>query len=294
MSEQALTHLATSTLEAIAGIVETYCPGEVESGGVRVYGSAEDAVAGTVVPGVLTSISYVDGITGGNVLVMAMAGARRLAAAMIGAEAEGPEDQLSELELSAVSEAMNQMMAAAAAATSQVLGQEIDISPPETRVVTAGAEVLAACAASPHATSAALTIAGAPCRMVQLVPTALVVRMEGALDELAAEYHHPSGGEAPDGGAVQGALTEVLSGVSLRVSAELGRARMAARDVVGLPAGAVVELDRDVQEPIDVYVNGRRFARGSLVVTDDERWAVRIAEICDPTEQVQPEARRTT
>ena len=59
----------------------------------------------------------------------------------------------------------------------------------------------------------------------------------------------------------------------------VGRARMPSADIVGLPTGAVVELDRQADEPIDLYVNGRRFATGRLVVVDGADWAVRIETI---------------
>ena len=68
----------------------------------------------------------------------------------------------------------------------------------------------------------------------------------------------------------------------MRVWAELGRAQHAAADVVGLPGGAVVELDRSADEPIDLYVNGRRFATGRLVVADGDDWAVRIESVLEP------------
>ena len=61
--------------------------------------------------------------------------------------------------------------------------------------------------------------------------------------------------------------------------AELGRASMPTADVVGLPYGAVVELDRSPDEPIDLFVNGRRFATGRLVVVDGNDWAVRIESV---------------
>jgi flagellar motor switch protein FliN/FliY len=47
---------------------------------------------------------------------------------------------------------------------------------------------------------------------------------------------------------------------------------------VGLPGGAVVKLDRGADDYVDLYVNGRRFAAGVLVVEDGE-WAVRVEEI---------------
>jgi flagellar motor switch/type III secretory pathway protein FliN len=40
-----------------------------------------------------------------------------------------------------------------------------------------------------------------------------------------------------------------------------------------LPLGSVVELDRPADAPIDLYVNGLRFAQGHLIVTDDGEWA---------------------
>jgi flagellar motor switch protein FliN/FliY len=40
-----------------------------------------------------------------------------------------------------------------------------------------------------------------------------------------------------------------------------------------------VELDRQADEPIDLYVNGRHFATGRLVVVDGSEWAVRIERV---------------
>jgi flagellar motor switch protein FliN len=69
----------------------------------------------------------------------------------------------------------------------------------------------------------------------------------------------------------------------VRVWAELGRAQMPSAQVVGLPSGAVVELNRSADEPIDLYVNGRRFATGRLMVVDGTDWAVRIETVLAPS-----------
>jgi flagellar motor switch protein FliN/FliY len=58
---------------------------------------------------------------------------------------------------------------------------------------------------------------------------------------------------------------------------------MPSAEVVGLPAGAVVELNTAAEEPIDLYVNGRRFATGRLVVVDGTDWAVRIEHVLAST-----------
>ena len=49
--------------------------------------------------------------------------------------------------------------------------------------------------------------------------------------------------------------------------------------VVGLPSGAIVELDRDAEDAVDLYVDGQRYATGRLVVTDDDSWGVRIEHV---------------
>ena len=62
----------------------------------------------------------------------------------------------------------------------------------------------------------------------------------------------------------------------LRLSVELGRAQMSAAKSVGLPPGSIVELDRQADEPVDLFVNGAPFARGRLLLVGGTDWAVRI------------------
>jgi hypothetical protein len=69
------------------------------------------------------------------------------------------------------------------------------------------------------------------------------------------------------------ALVDALTGIKVRVWAELGRTELGLSRALGLPLGSVVELDRPADAPIDLYVNGLRFAQGHLVITDDGEWA---------------------
>jgi flagellar motor switch protein FliN/FliY len=294
-TDEALVKLGQSTSEAICGVLEMFAPGQITPGDVAVVAPGKHPLEGIPVPAVATMVSYVDGVTGGNLFVMTVEGARKLAAAMMGAEPDAAAGaaELSELELSAVAEAMNQMMASAAGATTAVLGTEVEIGVPETRNFSSADQAIDAYTRTPHATRAAVSVCGEPCRLVQLVPNAFVVRMSGALDELGAALEPQdagvgaSGGATDDGGA-GGAPS--LAGISVRVAAELGRARMASAEVVGLPPGAVVELNRQADEPIDLYVNGRRFATGRLMVVDGADWAVRIESILgQPENNMQEE-----
>jgi flagellar motor switch protein FliN/FliY len=75
-----------------------------------------------------------------------------------------------------------------------------------------------------------------------------------------------------------------LLDLSLRVSAEVGRAKMPAADVVSMPQGTIVPLDREPDEPADLYVNGRHFGTGRVLLVDGE-WAVKIETLDAEIEQ---------
>jgi flagellar motor switch protein FliN len=281
----ALLRLGAATSEAVGRVLETFAPGAVERGDVTVYGDGE-APMGSIVRGSVTaSVSYIDGVTGANIFVLPGAGARGLAAAM-GAPApdedeSGEPPALTELEISAVSEASNQMMAAGAAAISVVLGQQIGISPPDTRVIDDPIAARESFGPAPHATSTTFMIGGESCRLIQLVPTAFVVRMARALDEMGIDLPGREGTGLHDADTVgaNGALVDALGDITLRVWAELGRADLPLGDALGLPLGAVLELDRAADDPIDLFINGMRFARGHLIVTDDREWALALDEV---------------
>lgn len=56
--------------------------------------------------------------------------------------------------------------------------------------------------------------------------------------------------------------------VPVKVQAVLGRSRMDIGDLLRLKPGMVVELDRRVGEPVDIFVNNRLIARGEVVLID--------------------------
>jgi len=276
-TEDALSQLGESTAEAVVALLSTLAPKGIERGIVVAEGADADPFHGIPAPAVVASVSYIDGVTGGNLFVVSVRGARLLAASMMGLGPESVDEgtELSELELSAVSEAANQMMAAAASATSRVLGEEVEIGVPTTTFVQRFDESLFE--KTPHQAHVPLSLFGEPCRIVQLVPNAFVVRIGRAFGE--QEGALIEAGDAPEGGSAGGFDGALLRDVKLRVWAELGRAHMQLGRAVGLATGAVVELDRPAEDPVDIYVNGRRFAYGRLMLAEDGDWAVQIDEI---------------
>jgi flagellar motor switch protein FliN/FliY len=71
-----------------------------------------------------------------------------------------------------------------------------------------------------------------------------------------------------------------LLDLGLRVWAEIGRSQMPAAAVVGMAEGAILDLDREPDEPADLFVNGRHFGTGRLILVDGE-WALRVESLDD-------------
>ena len=81
---------------------------------------------------VLVHINYVKGLSGSNVLILKEDDVKIIADLMMGGSGVAGPDEIGEIQLSAVSEAMNQMMGSAASSMSQLLNRVVDISPPKT------------------------------------------------------------------------------------------------------------------------------------------------------------------
>jgi flagellar motor switch protein FliN len=71
-----------------------------------------------------------------------------------------------------------------------------------------------------------------------------------------------------------------LLDMPLRVWAEIGRTKLPAAFVVGMPHGAIVDLDCEPDEPAKLFVNGRQFGTGRLVLVDGE-WALRVESLSE-------------
>lgn len=83
---------------------------------------------------------------------------------------------------------------------------------------------------------------------------------------------------APPPSAEPARSIDLLLGVQLQVSVEIGRARLPIREVLALAPGSIVELDKLAGEKADILVNGHPVAQGEVVVVD-ENFGVRITDV---------------
>lgn len=261
-----LPTLAEQVRGRLAAALDALGPGLCDVAAEEVVAAADTArgLSGTAV---VAEAPY-DGADGVIALVLTVGGARRLAA-LTGAideeEAEGGGAAPAPAEIDAARDLIAQLAPALAATAADVLRLDVAAGAPTARAVADPAALATTFAAAPDAVLVPFTLLGEPSRLVVSAP-------EGAL---AAE-----GAPARAAQALSATpLRPALHAVSVRVWAELGRTRMPTGRLVGLPAGTIVDLDRDADDAVDLYVDGQRYATGRLVVTDDESWGVRIERV---------------
>lgn len=122
-----------------------------------------------------------------------------------------------------------------------------------------------------------------------------------ALAEQQATTPEPAAAAEPpavrSAGVFQELKADALAGVSTQridmildipvtLTVELGRTKIAIRNLLQLAQGSVVELDALAGEPMDVLVNGCLIAQGEVVVVND-KFGIRLTDIITPEERLR-------
>ena len=238
-------------------------------------------------------VSYVSGVNGANLFVLTPEQSATLAAVMMGLD-EPSGDGLSDLELSAVSEAMNQMMGAATNVLADTLSLDIEVAPPICAVI---ADVEKARATFEHPAYCArfrIVSDRLDADVVQLVPIDFALHLQAAFAAAdqgrAAVAPRPHGAEpiatarrrrrTDEPGAVE---FDALRSVLVRVSAELGRARVPVvrrhEPAAGRDRRARPDAVRGDRRPGQRTARSR--GRGSVLV--DGEYAAQIVSLEPPS-----------
>ena len=314
-------------------------------------------------PCVMMQISYKEGLDGNNVLILKEKDVKIITDLMMGGVGQVNDDEpLSELHLSAIGEAMNQMMGSAATSMSSMFNRKIDISPPIANIIETyadtnqnipefltGSFVMVAFkmtigelvdseimqlypiefarellkmfsvddSDAPESNSQEAQAQPQPQQAVtqqqvqqpqQDVPLNMQMPPQQNMQQMPPYGYAPQ--QVPYGYApqmqpygyaqpqqnvnVQSAAFQPFAGdinaisqqenidlikdVPLEVTVELGRTTKSIKEILEFAPGTIVELNKIAGEAIDLLVNGRKIAKGEVVVIE-ESFGVRITEI---------------
>jgi flagellar motor switch protein FliN/FliY len=139
----------------------------------------------------------------------------------------------------------------------------------------------------------------APEAAEQLAADALSAADDAAIDDWASALAEQNGNAEinPAAGGVFQPLSKVeptsthndidmILDIPVQMTVELGRTKIAIRNLLQLAQGSVVELDGLAGEPMDVLVNGCLIAQGEVVVVND-KFGIRLTDIITPSERIR-------
>ena len=79
---------------------------------------------------------------------------------------------------------------------------------------------------------------------------------------------------------------DLILDIPLELSVEFGKVKIIINDLIQLGQGSIIELERSVGDPLEIYINGKLIARGDVVVVDD-KFGIRVSDIISPVERVK-------
>lgn len=275
------------------------------------------------VPYIAIQVIYTSGIQGFNLLVINLDDAKTILKMLLGSRV-GDNAEFDEMETSALSEIMNQMMGAGATALNQVYRNPIAISTPELQLI----DISSMPGARPSLNADEPLVAVAfrfkigtvvDSQVLQVIPLSSArqqaammlenTQSAGKADKIVSAIEK----EAPSMNIVSQAQPEsqkvrvekaefpliekgkfvnnprkieMLMDIPLDASVVLGTVSRTINQILSLSEGSVVELDKLVEEPVDLYVNGVPVARGEIVVIN-ENFGLRITEIISSAQRLE-------
>ncbi len=289
-------------------------------------------------PSVLINITYKVGIEGVNFLILHEKDVKIITDLMMGGDGTNVSGELNDLHLSAIGEAMNQMIGSSSTSLSEMLGKKIDISPPE-----AYHEMISELDYTQFGVASTDRVVKIAFRMtvgdlidseiMQVLPLEVAKQMVSTIVSGSKKQVEESASKQPAEKPVEKAPEKSVSApqqqsqpqyyyeeerktsvsnervnalplelenfdsnspqmyynndidlirdVPLEITVELGRTGRKINDILDFGVGTVIELDRLVGEPLDILANGKRIAKGEVVVVD-ENYGIRITDIIIP------------
>ena len=257
--------------------------------------------AGMQIPYVVLKVKFEKGIVGTNLLLIKTEDASVIADIMMGGQGTNKKQELSEIELSAVSEAMNQMIGSAATSIAQMMSRVVDISSPEVEVWSTLSDV----ESGDFSGNQEFVKIGFVMSIEGLLETSImqlysietvkeiVEVLTNGLNSQSSEPEKPNDEPETQKETLVAENSRVyidrelpenmdlLLDVQLDLSVVFGKTRKTINDILKFGTGTVVELDGYVDEPLEIYVNNKLIAYGEVVVVE-EKYGIRVTDIVTP------------
>ena len=278
------------------------------------------------IPKVVANIGYKHGLKGNNLLMMDVTDAAIIADLMMGGEGKVENAKLTELELSAVAEAMNQMIGSASTAMAQMLGREIDINPPNVSLWDNSENI----DANEISTEKDICKIAFDLSVEGLIQSEIMqIFTEGTVKEIVElmmgdSSPQPTQEATPvdfiEASTIQAEThtippviettkvtvqkpifstlapnteekrtprnLDLIMDVPLEFSVVLGKSKKTIKEVLSFGNGSVIELNKLADEPLEIYVNGKLIAQGEVVVIN-ENFGIRITNIMSKEQRVE-------
>lgn len=275
------------------------------------------------IPKVVAGIQFKQGLMGNNLLMMDVPDASIIADLMMGGDGSSKSDVLTELEMSAVAEAMNQMIGSASTAMATMLGRPIDIFPPDVSLWDKSENIkydnidpdkhicriafdldVEGLIQSEIMQIFDIDTVDEIAKIMMSVGSQSVDEVVEPQSQIVEEPKHVAPKIEPqqEKVIVQKPVFDTLTpnredkksprnldlilDVPLEFSVVLGKTKKTIKDILSLGNGSVVELDKLADEPLEIYVNGKLIAQGEVVVIN-ENFGIRITNILSKEQRVQ-------
>lgn len=309
-------------------------------------------------PFIAVDVRYRVGLEGTNLLVLKSEDVKIITDLMMGGDGTNTDREINEMDLSAISEAMNQMVGSSSTSLSEMFHKKIDIDPPrafQTQVdgdgtgleifkdndvlvrisfkmiigdlidseimqllplefarsqvknlleqdmpeVSVENEPVSQPAAAPQPSAA-------PAAQAQPQPQVQQQMHQQAQQQAQPQMQQQMGYSEPSNNMVQQPVNvervefepfdnnqkivyneniSMVQEIPVEITVELGRTKRKINEILEYGPGTIVELDKLVGEPLEVYANGRIIAKGEVVVIDDN-FGIRITDIINSKNKI--------
>ena len=272
------------------------------------YKTVAEINASFKAPCLLVKVEYVEGITGNNLLIIAKEDAVVIGQLMM-MEEPSSDEEITEIHISAVSEAMNQMMGASATAMSDMFDRMINISSPqvEYRKISETMEKDDFLQSVDGFIQIAFKIEVQGLINSELIQLMPIDFAHQTANFLLSEFEEETSSTVDakqdlsefieqepliDFSNIDGLATEklknfeqmaddeltLIKNISLEVKGVVGRIKMPLEKILKLDRGSVIELDSGAGNDVEILINGKKIAYGEIVAVGDQ-YGLRLCKI---------------